>query len=96
MTGRVARFGRADAVLWRRAGTEVLAALPEGTDFKRLGGSAAAVWLLLDAPRSVPELVREIGEAYDVPPDDIVEPVAGCVDELVRLGLATERGGADG
>jgi hypothetical protein len=88
--------GRARRVLWRRAGSEILAALPDESEIRRLGGSAAAIWVLLDAPRTVDELVGELGAAYDVPPEDIVNPVAGCVDELASLGLVEEVRQADG
>jgi hypothetical protein len=88
------QVGRASRALWRRAGTEVLATLPDEAEVKRLGGSAAAVWVLLDEPRSVADLVRELGDAYDVRPEEILEPVAGCVDELVAVGLVEEVPGA--
>jgi len=90
------RVRRAGRVLWRRAGTEVLAALPDGTDVRRLSGSAAAVWALLDDPRSVPEVVRELVAVYEMPAEDVAGPVTGCVDELVHLGLVDELRDPDG
>jgi hypothetical protein len=90
------RFERARSALWRRSGTEILAALPEDRDARRLSGSASAVWTLIDAPRSVPELVHELAAAYRIPPEEIEGAIAGCVDELVRLGLAEEVQDFDG
>lgn len=96
MRERPVRFVRATRALWRRSGSEVLAVLPGQAEVTRLSGSAASLWVLMDEPRSMPELVSDLADLYRAPPVDIDGPVSGCVDELAWLGLVEEVGDLDG
>ena len=54
-----------------------------------LEGVAAVIWRLLDGPRTEPELVAELVEAYaDADPDLIARDVRAFLEQLVASNLA--------
>lgn len=58
-----------------------------------MAGVGAAIWRLLDQPRSIDDLVAALVADYEVEPDRCAADVGAFVDELVAAGLA-ERAGA--
>jgi hypothetical protein len=50
-------------------------------------GSAAQVWACLDGDRSESEIVHDLAEAYDVPPEVVLGDVRQFIDRLRDLGL---------
>lgn len=83
------RFGRSSRLLWRDTGRHVLVLTPEvdGQVFV-LGGGGAAVWRLLERPRTLQELTDHFASASDsAQPAPDLAAVAGCVDELAACGV---------
>jgi hypothetical protein len=89
---------RAPSVLWRRVGAEVLLADPAGRDVERLSIPASASWLLLERPRSVPELTRLLADELSDDAGEIEARVAVLVDELRSHGwlVAADAGSGPG
>jgi len=50
-------------------------------------GSAAEVWTCVDGARSEAEIVTDLADAYDVPPETVAPDVRQFVDRLRGLGL---------
>jgi hypothetical protein len=73
--------------LWRRAGTDVVATLPDAKDVQELRGGAAAVWLGLDEPTNTAELTRLLAEVYTMDPAVIAGDVEVAVEKLMQVGL---------
>ena len=95
MSGRVATYRRAPAVLSREVGTEVLACLPEWDEVDLLSASGGAIWRGLSEPRTLAELAAAVADEYDLRPADVRSDVRGFVDLLVKRGLV-ERMPANG
>lgn len=85
-------FRRAPSVLVRVTGPEVLLATPAGNDVLRLSETAAAVWRLLDEPRTLEELVDNLAPRYNTAPSRISDDVAGVVNQLMELGVLRRAG----
>ncbi len=88
MTYHHVRFVRSPLSLYRSFAGEVLIGTPEGAD--RLEGTAAHVWELLGAPRTVPELGSVLGESYAAPREVIEADVGALLDDLVGRGWVEE------
>jgi hypothetical protein len=73
-------FVRTSDALWRRVGSEVLLASPEGPEVASLSVPASAAWLLLDRPRTTRELVESLALEFSVD----TEEIRGRVDDLVQ------------
>ena len=52
-----------------------------------LNETAGRLWELLEAPRSLPELVAALREEYDVAADEARGAVIECLDDLASKGL---------
>ncbi len=63
---------------------------PDSDDFDRLSGTAAAVWRLLEEPRTVAELVGTLGARYGSPPAEIERDARALLQELVCRGHVEE------
>jgi hypothetical protein len=89
-----AAIARAPGLVWRLATDRVLVrrvgARGEGAALDLLG-SAALVWVALDAPRDLDDLAAELARAMGSDPD--LAAVAEAVDELRGRGLVVEVGG---
>ncbi len=83
------RFSRSSDLLWRDTGRHVLV-LPPDVDGQVLvlGGGGAAVWRLLEEPRTLQELTEHFTNASKSgqPVPDLAA-VATCVDELAACGV---------
>jgi coenzyme PQQ synthesis protein D (PqqD) len=90
------RFRRSPSVPWRTVGTEVLLASPGREDFDGLSGTSATVWHLLEAPRSLQELVELLADIYATSPEAIAGEVEQLVDELLRRGSIQQEDEVDG
>jgi hypothetical protein len=53
-----------------------------------LEGTSAAIWRLLETPRTIAEMVDELTAVYDAPRGDIEVGVEAFVADLVTRGLA--------
>jgi coenzyme PQQ synthesis protein D (PqqD) len=89
------RFRRSASTLWRDVGGEILLAPPGREDFDQLTGTAATVWLLLEEPQSLEELVGTLADLYGTEAESITVDVERLVSDLVQSGSVRE-GDADG
>ena len=78
---------RSPRVLFRRAGADVVAALPESDQVQRLSGGASAVLWALEEPGTAKALVDALAMSFDVASDTLEPEVSACLDELVSIGL---------
>jgi Coenzyme PQQ synthesis protein D (PqqD) len=85
-----ARFWRSPAALSRSFEEEVLLAAPGREAIDRLSGTAAAVWELLDVPRTLPDVVAALGHSYGADSATIARDVDGLVDDLLARGWLEE------
>jgi hypothetical protein len=86
-----------DVRVWRRSGSAAYVESDERVvvlDLDHLDlqpyvfeGSAAQVWACLDGDRSESEIVHDLAEAYDVPPEVVLGDVRQFIDRLRDLGL---------
>ena len=88
------RWRWAKDVLWRRSFDRVVV-LPEGAgEPLLLEGSAAAIWLLLEQPAPVGELLEALGQ-HDAPggraPDLAAQEVQSFLRQLEQAGALERR-----
>ena len=83
-------FRRSPAALYRRVGGEGILATPRREDFDSLSSTASAAWEILDSPKDLDELVKELALAYGMQPHSIVSDVASLVLDLLRRGWIEE------
>jgi len=78
-------YSRRPDVLWRRS-LDAVVLLPAGCeDPVTLPGTGAAVWDLLAAPATLPELVGTLVEVYGEDPVTVERDVAALLDRLARI-----------
>jgi hypothetical protein len=80
-------FRRSDRALWRRAGTDVVAASPDGPVVHHLTGGASAIWRGLEEPGTVEAIVEDLATTFGVAPEALAPEVHACLNELVAVGL---------
>jgi hypothetical protein len=76
-------FDRGYEVVVRHAGTGQV---------RHLGGTAAAIWALIDGATPVEQIIDELGDLYGVPPTSIESDIRRAVDELAEAGLLATPG----
>lgn len=84
------RFRRAAGVLERRFGGEVLLAARGRRAVDRLAGTGAAVWELLDEPRTAAALAAALEAAYEAEPGSIERDVRALLEDLAARGYVDE------
>jgi len=67
-------------------GDQILLAPPGREDLDQLSGTAATVWILLEEPQTLQELVSTLGELYNTPVQAIRASVEQLVNDLVSRG----------
>jgi hypothetical protein len=80
-------FMRSPRSLWRNAGSEVLATTREAEEIAQLSPTAAAVWRLLEEPRSVADVVSRLAAEYGEDPERIAPQVSRLLRDLIGRGL---------
>jgi hypothetical protein len=78
---------RNKTVLWRRAVDGILLLSPGNSVPAVLDASGAAVWDLLEEPRTTESLILALAARYVVTPSRIAEDVVPFLDELVASGV---------
>ena len=78
---------RAEGVLWRNVGPEVVATATDREGFEVLSPSAGAAWRKLDRPRVPEDLVASLAEEYGLDPAAIRSDVQELLGDLVDRGL---------
>jgi hypothetical protein len=81
------RYRRSTEVLTRAFGDEMLVTAADDDEVVRLEGPGLAVWEVLEAPRSLPEMVSILADAYQTSPDMVTSGVTTLLAELQRRGL---------
>lgn len=87
MTDDRSLLARSPGVVWRRAGPEVVLAPRDRVDFEVLSPTGAAVWLLLERPQTLADLVGELSRRFGAPEARILPDVSPLLDQLVTQGL---------
>jgi hypothetical protein len=95
VTAEAVRYRRSPAALWRRVGGTILVTTGADPDVHELLGGAAAAWVELIQPRTVPELVDGLAEVHEAQPDSIEEQVSNVLETLRDLGVVDEADRAD-
>jgi Coenzyme PQQ synthesis protein D (PqqD) len=85
-----ATFRRSERALWRRAGDDVVATLPESDAVRFLTGGAAAVWWALEEPGTPDALVDDLAATFDVGAEAIVLDVRNCLEDLFAMRLVEQ------
>jgi hypothetical protein len=85
-------FRRSPEALYRRVGGDIILATPQRQDFDSLSGTASATWELLDSPKKLDELVKQLAIEYRMQPHSIVSDVAALLLDLLRKGWIEEVG----
>jgi hypothetical protein len=88
-------FMRSPRSLWRAVGPEVLGATPEGEEIAHFSPTAAAVWGLLEEPRSMADVVSRLAAEYGEDPERIAPQVGRLLRDLVARGLVEAVADAD-
>lgn len=82
-------FSRAEGVLWRDAGSHIVALPGTGGDVVVVGGSGAQLWRLLQRPQSLDDLVNAFVDESGAPPP--TADVAAAAAALVARGVVLDR-----
>jgi len=80
------RFQRSASALWREVGDQILLAPPGREDLDQLSGTAATVWILLEEPQTLQELVITLEDLYNTSAEAIMADVERLVFDLVSRG----------
>jgi hypothetical protein len=86
---------RSSSVLTRSFAGEALVTGAEGGDVDRFTASAAAVWDLLEDPRTFGDLSSILANAYDVAEDVVVRDLEPFVRGLIERSWVLEIPDAD-
>jgi hypothetical protein len=77
---------RSETTIFRAVGRETLLAAPDREDVDRLSESAAAVWRVLDAPRSRAEVAAMVAGLYGDQGPALRSDVDALLDTLIDRG----------
>lgn len=80
------RFGRAPGVPFRYLEDDVILAPLDSQEFEVLGGTAVAVWRLLEEPRTVEELAEILSRRYASDPASLERDLVTLLRQLERVG----------
>lgn len=86
MNGQDDCVRRVPGAAFRRLGEQVIVAVPGRDDIDVLVGSAAAVWSLLDVPRTITELVDILESRFRSAPHQIERDVRVLLERLRAEG----------
>ena len=80
-------YRRAERLLWRDCGTEVLVTVPGDERVHALSGSGALVWDALGATATAADVARAIAEAAGRSPHDLEASIVAFLAELEDRGI---------
>jgi hypothetical protein len=83
-------FRRSPKALFRRVGGDIILATAGREDFDSLSSTASAAWELLDKPKNLDELVKQLALEYRMEAHSIVSDVAALLLDLLRRGWVEE------
>lgn len=58
-----------------------------------LNETGRAIWQKLDGRRTLQDVVHELSDEFDCPPDEIEQDVTGFAEELLKRGMLVESAG---
>jgi PqqD family protein of HPr-rel-A system len=80
---------RDPALPFQRMEEEAIVVNPRTREVHLLNETAARIWELLEAPRSIDDLVATLGEEFEAEPAALREAVEAFVSDLSGKGLLT-------
>lgn len=83
-------FRRSPTALFRRVGGDIILATPGREEFDSLSSTAGTAWELLDTPKDLDTLVKELALEYRMQAPSIVSDVAALLLDLLRRGWIEE------
>ncbi len=84
VTTDVSRTWRRDMALpYQRLAEETIVVDPQRREVHLLNETAARVWELLEAPRTVAEIVAALADEYDAADDELRDAVSELLEDLV-------------
>jgi hypothetical protein len=83
-------FRRSPNALFRRVGGDIILAAPGREEFDSLSSTASTAWELLDTPKDLDTLVKQLALEYRMEEHSIVSDVASLVLDLLRRGWIEE------
>lgn len=90
MSAHLARFRQSPGVLQRSFDKAAVATLPEERAFHLLRDETRMVWELLSVPRTLPGLVRLIGQSSTIDQLKVQAEAEFILDDLMARGLVEE------
>ena len=79
-------YKHAEGVLSRSYADEVLLAAPRRNEVDQLSGPAADVWVVLDRPLRIDDIVERLTKLYGAPVERVKDDVQALLDDLVERG----------
>jgi hypothetical protein len=79
-------YRHAEGVLSRSFADEVLLAAPRRDEVDQLSGPAADVWVILDQPLRVDDIVERLRKLYGAPVERVRDDVQALLNDLVERG----------
>jgi len=79
-------YKHAEGVLSRSYADEVLLAAPRRNEVDQLSGPAADVWVVLDRPLRIDDIVERLTKLYGAPVERVRDDVQALLDDLVERG----------
>ncbi len=86
------RWVRDPTVLWRWTAGGALVLPQDAAEPASLNGPAAAIWEVLDRPRSLEETLGALSSAFNIDEEQIRASVLDALTQMVQLGAVTEIG----
>lgn len=74
---------------WCDLGTEVVVLRLRDSAYYRLQTTGRSIWLLLDEPKTLGQLIAGLAHEYDEPPASMTEQVRPFLAQCTQLGLLT-------
>ena len=78
------RWRRDNALPFQRLEEDTIVVDPKRREVHLLNETAARVWELLEAPRTLDEIVAELADEYDAPDDELRSGVSELIAELAE------------
>ncbi len=85
-------IARAPDQPWCDLGEEIVVLRVRDSAYYRLKETGRAIWLLLERPRTVAEIVAELGRVYDGAPDTMAAEIRPFLAHCSDIGLMATDG----
>ena len=84
------RVDKAEDIIWRRIGDEVVIIKDDGLGTHVLNKTAAHVWEMYDGKRGLDEIAAAVCERFDAGLEEASEDVRELTDTLIKKRLLNE------